>query len=633
MRIPSPLKNKRSAFLLVGALAGLVYLNSLPNQFAYDDLHIVEQNPGIHTLGALPGAVVRPYWPGEYGRELGLWRPVTTMFLGLEYAVGGGSPLIFHVANTLGHVLVSLLALALFLELMSLPAALAGGLVFAVHPVHVEAVANVIGVSEMISAGAMLAACLVHVRGGPRSGWGSAFAIGGLYLIGFGAKEGAVTLPGVIFLLDAVRSRIGFSDLTGYLADRWRTYLVMLLVAIGLLWARFMVLGTVASPFAPLGADLLQEIPRIWTLGEIWMHYVRLWVFPLDLSVDYSPGVIPISIGWRSANSVGALLAILILGLSLIAWRRPEMKKGVDTARAAAFGVVWFGITISPISNTLFLSGVLLAERTLYLPSVGLAAATGWLVVRLSRERPRGAWVALVVMLSLGAVRTWIRNPTWYDTQSVMTVMIRDNPHAGRSQWVLGDVLLSRGRVSDGLRSYRAAIDLLGTHYRLMTQIAKHLMEVERYRAAEGLLHFATRDSPRFQLGWGMLALIRAEYGDAEGAERYARESLARVDLDPTRHHLLAWALAAQGRFEEAAAARARGLEQGQALFWQQYLYEAYEHREAGDSAAALLAVDSAWARVATDIGRATLDSVRVAEFGLESLFEPPDSAALRPSR
>ena len=627
MRLSSPLRDRRSAVLLVGLVAGLVFTNSLANRFAYDDLHIVENNTAIQSLGSLPRALITPYWPGDYGRELGLWRPITTGLLGLQYVSGGGSPVPFHAVNVLGHILVSVLVLLLLLELMPLSAALAAGLVFAVHPVHVEAVANVVGLSEMLSAAPFLAACLIHVRTGPHSGWGSALAVGALYAVGFGAKEGAVTLPGILFLLDAARRRIAFSDLSGYVRDRWRVYAVLLVVAGGLLSARYAILGSLASPFGPMGADLLTEIPRIWTLAEVWTHYVRLWVFPLDLSPDYAPDVIPIALGWHATNAVGLLLALVILAIAQILWRRPAIGPDVETSKMAAFGVVWFVIVISPISNTLFISGVLLAERTLYLPSVGLAAATGWLLLRLSRERPKGARVALVVILMLSGVRSWTRSPTWVDSPTLLTKMVEDYPHSGRSQWLLGDAFLSIGRVSDGLRSYRAAINILGTDYPLLTEISKQLLQLERYRAAEGLLEYASRDSPEFPSALGLLALIRAEYGDAEGAERYARQSLAVRDFDPTRHHLLAWALAAQDRWDEARAARARGLEQGRALFWQQHMYEAYMRREEGDTAGAYAAVDSAWTHVATEIGRATLDSVRVSDFGLESLLDDEEGA------
>lgn len=330
------------------------------------------------------------------------------------------------------------------------------------------------------------------------------------------------------------------------------------------------------------------------------------------------------SFGWGAANTVGAALALLVLGISFVAWRRRAMSPGSDTARAAAFGVVWFMITISPISNTLFLAGVLLAERTLYLPSVGLAAATGWLVVRLARERPRGAWVALAIVVVAASARTMTRNPTWKDNPTMLARLIGEYPQSGRSQWILGDALIIQGRVSEGLQSYRAAIDLLGTHYQLMAEIAARLMQNGQYGPAETLARFAAEDSPEFPRAWAQLALIRAEHGDAEGTERYARAALALTEADATRQHLLAWALAAQGRLDEAEAVRTRALELGQAVLWQQYLYEAYRYRSAGDTAAARAAVDTAWTRVATPLGRAALDSVRVADFGLDSLLRSP---------
>ena len=618
----SPIRNARAAYLLVGVLAALVYVNSLPNQFAYDDHHIVVANTAIQSMETLPEALTTPYWPNDYGREMGLWRPVTSGLFGIQWMIGGGSPWLFHAVNVAAHVLASLLVLALLIELMSLGAAFAGGVLFAVHPVHVEAVANVVGLSEMLSTAAVVGACVVHLRGGDRSTWRTALVMGLLYAVGFGAKEGAVTLPGLIFLIDAVRERIGFSDLAGYLGRRWRAYFVLALVAAVLLAGRYAVLGSVANPFVALGADLLSEVPRIWTLGTVWTHYVRLWVFPLDLASDYSPGVIPIALAWGAENTLGIGLAIFVLGLSLVAWRKPYMEKGIDTARAAAFGVVWFVIAISPVSNTLFISGVLLAERTLYLPSVGLAAATGWLVVRLARDRQRGAWVALTVAVLLASVRTVTRNPTWKDNPTVFLVLIRDYPQAGRSQWALGDILLSRGQTSEALLAYRAAINALDTHYQVMTEISKQLIGREMYRPAERLLEIAVEESPHFPLAHGLLALIRAEYGDAPATEAWARSSIERQEVDPTRQHLLAWALAAQGQLDEAAEVRATAEAQAGAFFWQQYLYEAYMLRAVGDSVGAYAKVDTAWTRASTEVGRRALDSVRVAEFGLPSGLE-----------
>lgn len=629
-RLDLPHRDPRSAVLLVATVAVLVFANSLANQYAYDDRHIIVDNTDIHSLETLPGSLIKPYWPTTYGRELGLWRPVTTGAFGLQWVVGGGSPLVYHAVNLIGHAVAAVLVLVLLMHLMSLPAALAAGLLFAVHPVHVEAVANVVGFSEVFSTAALLAACLVHVRAPARSGWGAALVVGLLYALGFGAKESAVTLPGLIFLIDAARERIAPRDIPAYVRDRWRTYLAMAVVAAALLMGRYQVLGSVANPFAPLGASQLKELPRIWTLGDIWTHYIRLWVFPLDLSADYAPNVIPVSMGWHLTNVLGVVVAVVILVAALVAWRRPDMSSRSVTSRAAAFGVVWFLIAISPVSNGLFLSGVLLAERTLYLPSVGLAAASGWLIVRLSRDRPRGAWVLLVAALALSSVRTWTRTPTWLDNPTVFAHLIGDNPHSGRSQWILGDEFLRIGSEASALRAYSAAIGILGQDYQLLTEIGMRLIGRERYRVAEFLLSQAQAADSTFPLAPAMIATIRAEQGNAIGTEGPARQALEILDTDGARWHLLAWSLAAQGRWQDAEQARSRAEEESMPGFWQQWMYLAYTRREAGDTSGALAAIDSAWSRVATETGRGALDSVRVTEFGLETyrLGEPKADAA-----
>jgi hypothetical protein len=638
MGLGSPLRDARSAALIVAGVAVLVFANSLTNDFAYDDHHIVRENTEIQSLSTLPGALVKPYWPGVYGRELGLWRPVTQGVFGLEWLIGGGSATIYHVVNVAGHAAASVLALLVLACLMPLPAALASGLLFAVHPVHVEAVANVVGFSEIYSTAFVLGACLIHLRSKGPSTWRSALAVGLLYALAFGSKESAVTLLALIFLLDAARGEIGFSDLGRYVRAHWRTYAVMLVVAGGMLAGRGAVLGSLAHPLAPLGAKQLEELPRIWTLGDIWTHYVRLWVFPLDLSADYSPNVLPVSLGWHLTNVLGVVVALIILAAALVAWRLAPMRSDSSSARAFAFGIVWFVIAISPVSNTVFLSGVLLAERTMYLPSVGLAAGTGWLVLRWSRDRPRGAWVALGTALVLLTARTWTRNPTWQDNPHVFATLIGDSPHSGRSQWILGDEFLRLDNPEaerSALRAYSASIGMLGQDYQLLTEVATRLVPTERFRLVEFLLQQALAEDPSFPNAPALLTLVEAEQGDALETERYARMSIDLLHRDGVRWHMLAWSLAAQGRWDEAAAARDTADSQSSTLVWQQAVYLAYMRQHEGDSAGAVQALDSAWSVVATDTGRRVIDSLRVAEFGLPTLLEartaPRDTAASPP--
>ncbi len=593
----SPLGSVRSACVLVAAVATLVYANSILNDFAYDDLHIITENTGVHALGTLPKALVEPYWPGEFGSELGLWRPVTTLYLGLQYAISGENPTLYHVANVLGHAGVSVLVVLLLAELMSLPAAFVGGLVFAVHPMHVEAVSNVIGIAEIASAFLFLWACLVHVRGPTTTRWPRALLIAALYGLAFGAKESAVTLPGAIFLLDAARRRLGFTELAAYVRERWRLYLALVVVAGGLLVARIDILGSIAHPYGPLGADLLKEVPRIWTLADVWANYVRLWVFPLDLSADYSPNVIPIALGWTAQSVAGIVLALSILAMALVAWRHPEMKRGRDSGRAASFGVVWFIVTISPVANVVFMTGVLLAERTLYLPSVGLAAATGWMVVRFARVRPRLVPLGAVACLTLLGWRSWMRTPTWKDNLTVFGTMIGDYPQSGRSQWVIGDLYMDKGQVHRALVSYRVAINILGTHYQLLTSIARKLMALEDYHSAKGLLLLAWQEDPSIAIAPGNLAVIASEVGDPRETERWCKVAIALGKDDSVCYHLLAWAYAKEGRWVEASEARKQAIARGEGDYWQQWESLGFLEWHRGDTAAARVAFDSAVVR------------------------------------
>jgi tetratricopeptide (TPR) repeat protein len=613
LRPASPWSNLRSAALLCALVAALFHANALRNAFAYDDIHILPENEGLHDIRNLPRLLVEPYWPGEYGRELGLWRPGTTLSLGVQWALWRDHGMPYHLVNVLAHAAATALVVLLVGALATVPIALLGGLVFAVHPVHVEAVSNIVGLAEVQAAVFFLAACLVHVRGGAalappsvasppdpaaRYGPGRVALVTALYLGAFLTKESAVTLPGALFLLDCARQRIGLAELGAYVRRRWPVYAALGTAAVAVLAVRFAVLQSVADPLGPLGADLLsQGVPRIWTVAGIWTHYVRLMVFPLDLSSDYSPKVLPIGLGWHWLNGAGLALALAFLGLALATWRDRDLGAGSTSARTIGFGVMWFVITISPISNVFFLAGVLLAERTLYLPSVGAVAVAGWLLARLIQDRPRVGWTMAVAVVLLMGARSWTRTPTWRSTQTVFETMLRDYPQSGRSQWVLGDLFYQQGRVPEALQSYRIAIGILGGHYQLTTEIGKKLIGARKHRAAEFVLEHAWREEPEWGVAPGYLAISRFQQRDWPGAARWARVSLEKDPDDPTISHILAGSLSEQGDYAGAIPWRQNAIANGESEHWQQWLSLARLKLSVADSTGARAAADSARAR------------------------------------
>jgi tetratricopeptide (TPR) repeat protein len=603
-------------------------MNSLGNEFAFDDNPIIRNNQAIQALDSLPGTLLAPYWPGENGQNLALWRPVATASYGLGWALWDGAPVGFHLVNVVLHGIVTGVVVLVLAELMPVAAAFVAGLFFAVHPVHVEAVANIVGRAEILSALLFLLACLLILRGGERLGAGRGLAVLLFYGLAFLTKESAVTLPGVVFLLDAARRDLTFGTLGPYLQRRGRLYLGFVLVAAAVLGARFLVLGNVARPFPPLGADILEGIPRIWTVAATWPHIVRLFFFPRDLVVDYAPAVIPIALGWNPANIVGVVMVLAILVLSLLMWRRGKvLAPGRTSDRVLGFGVLWFIITLSPTSNFFFLSGILLSERTLYLPSIGFVAVLGWAFLRLRGVRPGLAPVLVASALALLAVRSWIRTPTWRNDLEVFNTLITEHPESGRSQWILGDIYFGAGQRSEALRAYRVAIGLLGGHYSLMTELARKFMGAGYYDAAELLLTYAWKDRPEFGVAPGLLANVYDRQGRFDRVEEVTKLRLAEDSTDAVQYHLLSRALEAQGRFREAAQVRRNAIRHGEGDHWQQWGWLARLELAAGDTAAAQAAMDSARARVQDSEANRELDSLLVAPVGPWRAGQTPDSA------
>ena len=606
--------NMRVASWLAALAAGVAFANSVDNDFAYDDRLIVAGNEEIHSLETLPGTFAKPYWPNAQGRELGLWRPVATWVYGLQWVLWGGSPVGFHLVNVLLNCLAAALVVLLLAELLPVSAALLGGLVFAVHPVHTEAVANVVGMAELLCAALYLCACLTAVRCRGRMGAGRVLLVGGLFLAALLTKESAATLPGAVLLVDAAGRNLRIGHVREYLAERWPLYVVFG-VAIALVFAgRVAVLGSVADPYPPMGAEILTtgEVPRIWTVLATWPEVFRLLFLPLDLSADYTPQVIPVAFGWTTRSVCGLLLGLGTLVVAGWCCRRGPISREGHGSPAVGFGVLWFVVTMLPASNLVVLTGVLLAERTLYLPSVGFAAGLGWMLAQLRRERPRTGTVVVATVLALLCCRTIARNPTWKDNASVFATLLRERPESGRAQWVLGDMYMEMGDHARGLAAYRRAIGMVGESYTLLAEVGRRLMAEGFDPGAEHLLRRAWRRRPEFGLAPSLLTVLYDRRERWELAGETARAALAAEPGNTVQWHLLARSLTARGRIEEAAEARRRVVRSGEDRF-EQWRWIAELELLAGDTAGAISSLDSARLRTGSAVWVAEVDSMRAA--------------------
>ncbi len=547
------------------AVAALVHVGSLSNGFANDDRDIVLENERVHSLARLPEAVSMPYWPIEFGADMGLWRPATTAAYALQWWLFDGSPLLFHLVNVLLHALVAALVVLLAARLLPPPGPLVAGLVFAVHPVHVEAVANVVGFAELASAAAFLLACVLFLRWRGALTGGRIGLLAALYAVTVLFKESGVVLPLALLLLDTVRNDSSAKTPLRALRDGLPLGAALAAVAVILLGLRAMVLGGIRPPLPPVGAELLEEIPRIFTVAAVWPEYARLLLFPWELAGDYSPGRVRLNTDWTVSGMLGVALVLGVLGAAWGAWRsgRAVQRRGGEDRwrRPAALGLLWIPITLFTTANLAVLTGVLLAERTLYLPSVGLCITLGALAAAVlgpvpagygARTAARAVAASLALVVLIGSLRTVERVPVWKDTETMWLDVVRQQPENGRSHWVLGDALWMSGDRPAALRAYGRAVGLLDGDQLLLTTVAQRLLEAGRPAQAEVLARQAWEKRPGYDAAPGLLAVALLAQGRSNAAIAPALASLEADPADPAIHMLLAQAYRQSNRTLDA---------------------------------------------------------------------------------
>jgi hypothetical protein len=263
------------------------------------------------------------------------------------------------------YALTSLLVL--LLARRRLPVAIAGSiaLLFAVHPLHVEAVALAAGQSELLVGVFCLAAVVwyqhLRERGDGRLRARHWAGLATLYLLACASKETGFVLP--LLLLVAEFSRHGMER-----RRLWGGFLLLAAVSVLMFASRTAVLSHVANPG---GADALAGLSfghRALTMLQVIPIWTRLLLWPAHLRVDYSPQEFVASTEFGAAEGLGLLVLVAAC------WAIWHFRR---RAPPVSFGLAWVAVSLLPVSNLLLPTGILVAERTLFLPSAGFLVALG----------------------------------------------------------------------------------------------------------------------------------------------------------------------------------------------------------------------------------------------------------------
>ncbi len=487
--------------LLVFLSALLSFSTSLGNQFAFDDrIHILE-NSRIRSLAQIPETFSAPMYPGN------LYRPLVEVSYTLTYRFFGLAPLPYHLTNILLHATVALLAYVLLLRLFSRGYALAAALLFAVHPLCVEVVANVSGRSELLCAlfGLLSVMCAL-----------SANTIGSALLLFLAllSKESAFVFALLIPLALYYRGRE--LTLASCLAILFSisAYLALRVEALGSLLGVFKEIDHLDNTIASLPIAV-----RVLNAVNLLGRYAALGVFPLEQSADYSfahiTPLVPIT-SWKIPISYLYFLPFSFL-LS-------TFYLGVRARGRLAFGATWFLAAFLVTSNVLFPIGTIFAERLCYLPLLGLLCVVASISSTM-RSKTVQASILAVTAVTLGLLSA-MRSPIWRDDYSLTSHQIAVSPLSAKTQLNYGAILVSSGQIEQATKCFTHALEIAPNYPEAMYALGAILMRQGKFESASEWLSRSLTFNSSLVPSLNALGSISLAKGDTTAAQSLFERSL-----------------------------------------------------------------------------------------------------------
>jgi Tfp pilus assembly protein PilF len=511
----------RSAFwqILIALASGIIFAQTLGFGWVYDDQMEIVLNPLIRSLRHLPEIFSTTAWAGS-GMETYLYRPLTVLSYAVNHLVSGLEPWSFHFVNVLLHAVTSVLVFRLGRAWgLSTTAAGVGGLLFAVHPIHVEVAAAVFGRKDLLAAVFTMAMILWHAAAVERGGWRNILPVAAFACALLSKEVGVVALPLVAaqdWFLSVDRRRLFQSP------RRAKLYVAYVTVLLAYVLVRNGVTGGVGIPDTfymdnPLVAATLGA--RLATALLVMGKGVGLLALPVTLSPDYSFNAIPLVeslLDWR-------LLGTLGFG-GLVGWAllRTRLSRSL-----APLALTWYFLTILPTSNLLITTGTIFGERLLYLPGAAFFLAGGMGMGWTIQKYRTGGFVLtglIVLLLSLQSLRY---SAAWADDLSLFQWATANVPESTKAHHKLGEEYLRAGNLGDALRSLRRSLEIApDNEFAGVTMAQARRSIATTYLPPEGSLNNSV-PAPSDPDILYLLGQLSRERGDLSGAESYWKATRA----------------------------------------------------------------------------------------------------------
>ncbi|MDD4628220.1 MAG: tetratricopeptide repeat protein [Candidatus Peribacteraceae bacterium] len=546
-----PLPSRATLRWIIGGffvLTFAIYVSSLQNTFVrWDDGLLIYENPSLRSITPSTLKTIFTTFDPE------LYIPLTFFTYQIDYLIGGTHATIYHIGNLLWHTL-NALGVAWFAYLLSRKkwTALFCGLLFAVHPLHTEAVAWASARKDVLSTFFFLGSLLsyLHYRAAPQRK--TYYLSLGTFALGLLAKVTVLTLPVVLLLIDWRERR------------KWDREMLVEKIPFFALTVAF---GTIAwiGKTGVLASSSLTE--KILMAPKSAVFYLQNIFVPMKLSVLY-PFIGEVTL--RRPDILLPLIAFLLLSVAAFA--------SLKWTREFFFGIAFYFVTVSPTLFN-FAKGDFLyfaSDRYAYVPSIGilfLFTLFAEHVCERGEKRTRPCAISALLLLLVFSVLSNLQSRTWHDSESLFTHTLAHYPHSYVALNNLGNVYRSRGEEEKAVTSYKEALSILEKYgrrgaglIRAESKTLSNLASAEReqgdFATAEQTYLRALALNPKNEYALLGLGIIAGQRGDTKEAEIRNRQAIALSPTFVTARLNLGSLLVNQGRLEEGIAEYRTALDQ-----------------------------------------------------------------------
>uniref|UniRef100_A0A0N5BE75 dolichyl-phosphate-mannose--protein mannosyltransferase n=1 Tax=Strongyloides papillosus TaxID=174720 RepID=A0A0N5BE75_STREA len=509
-------KKYLSPSIIIFTFGVLSFIVSFNGEFVFDDYRAIVKNkvvvaPPSYGLN-IREILKNDFWgtPINSKSSHKSYRPLPTLIFRIGYLINGLDTKIYHILNILIHGCNSILlyqVLKLWMPEVGDKILFYTGVIFATHPIHSDAVASIVGITELL----MTLFFLLGMRENLlfKDKITKKFMLFTVLSL-FSKEQGIMILP-----LSIIQNIIYYKRVTKKVSQlsTLLTFLIFL---------RLYINNFEEPKFSPLDnpPSFTQSLfSRITTQLYIYLLNIKLLIWPWHLSIDYSMGTIPLIENTNDSRFLILILTSITSIITLGCLSKTVIKK--EEKHIIFNSIALSIITFLPSSNIFFTVGFVIAERTLYLPSSGFCLLFTYTIIKYEFlvKKYINIKIFMKVLILILLTKSVQRSYEWLSEENLYRSSVMTCPGNAKLYYNLGKIYSRQGKIYDAIENYKKAIKLWDGYCHAMNNLANLYETTNNYGVAEVLLKKCTIIDPSFPVPWmnlGILQMKMGKYNDSE---------------------------------------------------------------------------------------------------------------------